>query len=157
MGDATPRGTLKLSDETKLRIYAVSNGDDRDPSSMPFATIRGVCRVLDGLRGERDAAIAERDEALDRIDGLNQRHEEDEAYRQATIAERDEARAALSGEPARIAAAVAEALADVAAWLRTTTHAGGRLIAILASGTVARLADDIDQGAHVGAATGGER
>ncbi len=38
-------------------------------------------------------AERERDEARDRIDVLNQRHEEDEAYRQRADEERDEARA----------------------------------------------------------------
>lgn len=42
------------------------------------------------------AAQRERDEALDRIDALNQRHEEDEAYRQRANAERDAAIAAIS-------------------------------------------------------------
>jgi len=59
-------------------------GCEPDDEDDLFEAVKALVR-------ERDEARDERDALSDRIDHLDQRHEEDEAYRQATLAERDEA------------------------------------------------------------------
>ena len=59
-------------------------GCEPDDEDDLFEAVKALVR-------ERDEARDERDALSDRIDHLDQRHEEDEAYRQVTLAERDEA------------------------------------------------------------------